>query len=209
MNYGYNPKKLEEYLKQLHTWCKALQQSQNGIETRFLRAGETWHDNVYYMAGSNLLTVSSEVKVLYGALATGVANAIKFSNAMNRTQEYDNVALHLEDIPAFASKILEGDLKSMHGEEKDNVINLEDMKDFAGELERYAKETEEMLAKIKQTHRAIGDDGVWVSPQYNQMTEIIDDLNRRMAGSIDKLRFSQALVLLKWKELSDILKYQI
>ena len=197
----YKPRQLSEYLLQLNKWCIELQNSQNGVEMKFLKLGETWRDKVYFVAGEDLLKVSGEVKVLYTALATAIDGAVEFSNKINSTEGYEGSEIHPIEIPEFSSKILGEDLRQMYGEEIENVINLDDMEAFSRELIRYTDETEKMLAAIKRKHRDIGDDKVWVSPQYDQLAEVIDDLNRQMAVSIDNLRFSQVIVEKKHSEL--------
>ena len=97
----------------------------------------------------------------------------------------------------------------MNGESRKNVVNLDDMKAFADELARYIDETEKALANIRRRHNDIGAERVWVSPQYDQLSDVIDDVNRRMADPIEDLKFSQLIVSKKWSELDELYKQKL
>ena len=199
-----NPSKLQNYIISMQKHCKEIQDSQTAIESNFKLLGNSWDDKIYDLTNNILYDTAKSVGRIYEELRKSIVNATEQYNEYISIQEYPGQH-------TIAGKNISEFLTQLRGKEvgnkfyENNNTNLDDMQKYILAMQKYIEDTEKIVKNIRNEHEQIGREGAWVAPQYYQLGNVLNEVEKSIARQMSCLRDANELTRRKYERLRQLL----
>ena len=199
-----NPSKLQNYIISMQKHCKEIQDSQTAIESNFKLLGNSWDDKIYDLTNNILYDTAKSVGRIYEELRKSIVNATEQYNEYISIQEY--LGQH-----TIAGKNISEFLTQLRGKEvgnkfyENNNTNLDDMQKYILAMQKYIEDTEKIVKNIRNEYEQIGREGAWVAPQYYQLGNVLNEVEKSIARQMSCLRDANELTRRKYERLRQLL----
>lgn len=199
-----NPSKLQNYIISMQKHCKEIQDSQTAIESNFKRLGNSWDDKIYDLTNNILYDTAKSVGRIYEELRKSIVNATEQYNEYISIQEYPGQH-------TIAGKNISEFLTQLRGKEvgnkfyENNNTNLDDMQKYILAMQKYIEDTEKIVKNIRNEYEQIGREGAWVAPQYYQLGNVLNEVEKSIARQMSCLRDANELTRRKYERLRQLL----
>lgn len=199
-----NPSKLQNYIISMQKHCKEIQDSQTAIESNFKLLGNSWDDKIYDLTNNILYDTAKSVGRIYEELRKSIVNATEQYNEYISIQEYPGQH-------TIAGKNISEFLTQLRGKEvgnkfyENNNTNLDDMQKYILAMQKYIEDTEKIVKNIRNEYEQIGREGAWVAPQYYQLGNVLNEVEKSIARQMSCLRDANELTRRKYERLRQLL----
>lgn len=199
-----NPSKLQNYIISMQKHCKEIQDSQTAIESNFKLLGNSWDDKIYDLTNNVLYDTAKSVGRIYEELRKSIVNATEQYNEYISIQEYPGQH-------TIAGKNISEFLTQLRGKEvgnkfyENNNTNLDDMQKYILAMQKYIEDTEKIVKNIRNEYEQIGREGAWVAPQYYQLGNVLNEVEKSIARQMSCLRDANELTRRKYERLRQLL----
>lgn len=184
--------------------CKEIQDSQTAIESNFKLLGNSWDDKIYDLTNNVLYDTAKSVGRIYEELRKSIVNATEQYNEYISIQEYPGQH-------TIAGKNISEFLTQLRGKEvgnkfyENNNTNLDDMQKYILAMQKYIEDTEKIVKNIRNEYEQIGREGAWVAPQYYQLGNVLNEVEKSIARQMSCLRDANELTRRKYERLRQLL----
>ena len=199
-----NPSKLQNYIISMQKHCKEIQDSQTAIESNFKRLGNSWDDKIYDLTNNVLYDTAKSVGRIYEELRKSIVNATEQYNEYISIQEYPGQhTIAGKNISEFLTQLRGKKVGNKFNE--NNNTNLDDMQKYILAMQKYIEDTEKIVKNIRNEYEQIGREGAWVAPQYYQLGNVLNEVEKSIARQMSCLRDANELTRRKYERLRQLL----
>ena len=197
-----DPEETRKYIFSMATRLAKFVEQKNDVERLLKRLEPVWADSVFITGWNSVVTVSNKIKRVYVSISNDIQGAARF---------YDRYAIYNDKHGRIIGRVpiaeYEINLRSkdVNINRRMEITDAEEMEKFIVQMRNYIESTRDTIRSIDVEHN--NAQRYWKSSQYDELTQIIKEVDRDVRKELQVLEMLNEYVKKKlWVLKTDVSK---